>query len=307
MAILSARAVDGLLQECQGLLTDEQQQFLIDRLNRTNSESLNAEWELIILTALSFVGVVVYEPSLGGMRKLDFQFDEPMSGVKLFGDVTAPSDDELVRNSVGLLSQALPAELDKRGIRGRTIVTVGCKMAGRTMRPYLPDPHEFKKYIFNNEFHAFVRAIRAAPGQEHSLEIDNEKAQVSVKFAPGHWSHMMSCRNFRMARDIEKNVIHNALKSKNDQIKASGHIQGDGWRCVVLCDGGCAALVGKKDWSTFSSRDIISEYLRRHRSLDLVVSVGIQARTDSSELEFGVQAYGNENDFGADVVSKLFC
>ena len=57
---------------------------------------------------------------------------------------------------------------------------------------------------------------------------------------------MMNYREFTMPRDPVRNVLHRAIQDKHDQIKRSGHVAGEGWRCVILCDGNCAALTGAR-------------------------------------------------------------
>jgi len=308
MAILTARSLDGLLQESVGFLDDEQLLRLTERLNQADGDALSAEWELIVLTALSYCGVVEHEPKCTGSRKLDFGFSQPATGIKIVGDITAPSDDEVQKNSVGFLSLELNRLLEKYGIRGQTLVSVvGEALKDRSVRPCLPDPHEFKRYVFNAEFQGFIKKVLADPGRTHILSIENARAKLSIQLSPGQWTQTMTYRNFKMPRDIINNVVHHAVKRKHDQIKDSGHAEGDGWRWVVLCDGGCDALTGRNDWASYSASDVITQYLRRHRSLDIVVSVSVQTSSRPvPDLEFSVEVFDGPNSRVAGTVRQLF-
>ena len=309
MAILTARSVRNVLQEASGFLSEEQTQRLVDRLNAGGDDALAAEWELIVLAALSYVGVVQHEPEFGGARKLDFRFDQPATGLKIVGDVTALSDDEILVNSVNYLSTELSRRLDMLGIRGQTAISVavGEVGPGGSVQPRLPHPHEFRRYVFNKEFVTFAKGIITNPGGAHVLEINNEKAELSVQFSPGAWTTMISYRDFRMPRDIVNNIIHHALRRKHDQIKGAGHSEGDGLRCVVLCDGNCAALTGRKSWENHSSAEVINQYLRKHPSLDLVARISVQERSHTAgQLEFAVDVFDGPESRVADSVRELF-
>jgi hypothetical protein len=229
--------------------------------------------------------------------------------LKIVGDVTALSDDEVLVNSVDYLSSELNRRLGMLGIRGQTMISVvvGAVGPGGSVRPRLPHPHEFRRYVFNQEFVAFAKGIIANPGGAHVLEINNQKAELSVRFSPGAWTTMINYRDFRMPRDIVNNIIYHALRKKHDQIKGAGHTEGDGWRCVVLCDGNCAALTGRKSWENHSSAEIISQYLTKHPSLDLVARISVQENSQTGgQLGFAVEVFDGPKSRVADSVRQLF-
>jgi hypothetical protein len=219
MALLTARELQNLLDEATAFLRADQGKKLAERLNRKDSKALAAEWELIFLSALYREGSLVHEPDFGGPSKLDFLFEHGESDMKVVGDVTAVSDDAVQRNSIDLLSRLLPKKLDEMGIRGQLSVRVDCEAKGQGVVPRLPPLHEFRKYIFGSQFNGFALAIRANPGGNHQVRIDNEKAGLSIAYSNGGWNLSMSYQNIRGPRDLQKNVLANALEKKNDQIK----------------------------------------------------------------------------------------
>jgi len=149
--------------------------------------------------------------------------------------------------------------------------------------------------IFGVDFHNFTRAVRAHPAEVHHLKIDNAKAGLSISYAPGLWRHTTRSRDVRMPRNLTKNVVYSALRDKKDQIKRSGHQEGDGYRCIVLCDGACAALTMRKSWETQSKNEIIPYFLSKTKSVDLVACVSVQEATPSVPMkrrfEFNVEVY----------------
>ena len=64
--MLARRSIQRLLDGSAAYLDLPQINRFVTHLNRNNPDSLEAEWELIILAALSSIGIVQHEPNLGG-------------------------------------------------------------------------------------------------------------------------------------------------------------------------------------------------------------------------------------------------
>jgi hypothetical protein len=299
MAILTSRAIQDLLDEATAFLNQEQGQSLVRRLNTKDSTALEAEWELIILSALYREGDLVHEPLLGGSSKLDFSFEHADTGLKVAGDVTALSDDAIERSTTGYLTETLIKRLDKEDVHGQISIEFDYEESADAIRPRLPFPQEFSRYVFGAEFQEFVRAVRANPSGIHHMKVNNAKAGLWVSYAPGPWRHTMRSRNIRMPRNPAKNVVYNALQDKKDQIKKSGHLQKDGLRCIVLCDGACAALTMRKSWETQSKNEIVPTFLAKTKSVDIVACVSVQDATVGSsskrKFEFAVDVFERPN------------
>jgi hypothetical protein len=122
MAILTRRGLIEPLDEAP-VNTELLKKHFICRLNALDDQSLATEWELIILNALSRVGLVDYEPALGGTSNLDFKFTAT-SGLRLIGDVTYLSDDEAIRtNPIQSLADEIQRRMGKLGIRGELLIS----------------------------------------------------------------------------------------------------------------------------------------------------------------------------------------
>lgn len=232
MAILTSRAIQDLILDSAAFLTDQQGQDLVRRLNRTDDQALQAEWELIILSALSRDGILVHEPELGGSRKLDFSFEHSESGMRFVGDVTMLSDDSTERDPTDFFVETLIARLRRDHVHGQLSIRLDREQVGNKVRPRLPHHHELSRFVFGVEFQNFVRRVRANPGATHQSTIQNPKAGFSIAYAPGPSRISLTGIGTKMPRDLNRNIVRNALEKKNDQIRHSGHAQGDGCRCL---------------------------------------------------------------------------
>lgn len=182
MALLRRRALQALIDD--GLLSSAQLKGLIGRLNRPVRGLLDAEWELIMLSALSHVGIVEYEPRFAGTAKLDVRFTHS-SGLVFVGDVTCISDDDATRrNPVSQLVNEVSRRLDEARIEGGFTVSIEAdsNRSGRGVKSEvilaLPPPHQFSQYIFDHEFQAFLDRIRNEPNAAPTYSVNNEKASL---------------------------------------------------------------------------------------------------------------------------------
>jgi hypothetical protein len=242
---------------------------------------LAAEWELIMLSALARVGVVEYEPALGGDANLDFTFSDS-AGLNLTGDITMLSDDDVLRrNPVNKLADEVWQRLNERRLRGGLHITIEANTGPPSGKDevllMLPAPHEFKAYIFDAAFDQFVRNIAANPNREHTHAVRNSKARLSITFRPGRPTTTISHLDFRSPRDIVRNPLYNRLAKKLNQIKKSGHISQDGLRGVLVCDGGSSLFapftVGV---GTFGLTQIAHHFLRKTKSLHFVAAITVK-------------------------------
>ena len=207
---------------------------------------LDAEWELIILTALARMGKVEHEPTLGKSR-LDLRFTSTQWPT-FMADVRTVSDkDYESKNPIKHFSAALNAwvhRLWSEGVMGSFSYRIEADRAAPWAKKYktlllVPHLHEFKEFVFNQEFEAYIDRIRLNPHIAHHHFVHNQKACLSIIFQPK--GHIMSAMYtpYNTAHNIEHDVIYRALERKAQQIKRSRPQDVNGYRGVVLCDGGC--------------------------------------------------------------------
>lgn len=274
MAILARRSVQDLLDDLR--VTPTLLQKLIARLNLLGKASLDAEWELIVLSALACVGAVEYEPSLGGTANLDVRFTSP-AGLQFIADITALSDGEAIRrNPVDHLIREVSRLLEKRGIRGAVTIRIGAQQLSSPVSLMLPPPHQFPSQVFSHEFNEFLDKIARAPASASTFRIHNETTDVVIAYAPGRWQTVVVHTPFKGPRDVVRNALYNRLKKKVDQIKRSGPRPGDGLVGIIVCDADCELLHSYSNVA-MSFESIARHFLRKSTSLDFIAGLSIKS------------------------------
>jgi hypothetical protein len=278
MALLTARTLKAILDDSTSFLNPEQGAALARRLNNADANvALGAEWELLVLAALDNEGTLIHEPDLGGAARLDFCVTDTELGTTLVGDITTVADDTVERDGTGVLtSMLLERFFQREHLTGSLAVRVECEATTTGTRPRLPLLHEFRHYVFGNEWHDFVTRIRTTPQRTHDVRISNDRASLAIRFAPGRSGLTIAYAGAHDSRDLTKNVVSTALERKREQLNRSGHVRGDGLRCVVICDGACATLRMRPSWDLHPMNAIVERFLQGTTSVDVVVCLSVQ-------------------------------
>jgi hypothetical protein len=280
MAILARRWLQDLVGDLP--VPPTLLQTLVSRLNVPGKESLEAEWELLILSGLSRAGTIEYEPRLGGPANIDLRFTSP-SGLRFSGEITAVSDDELSRQSpVDDLVRETMRRFDKRHVRGSISLRVGATYRSGALRLLLPAPHEFAQHIFNRDFNEFLGRIGNAPNVPQTFSARDTVTEVVIGYSPGLWRMSITYAPFKQPRDIIRNVFYNRLKRKVDQIKRAGHNQADGLAGIIVCDADCE-LLHAHPGMTVSFESIARHFLKKTEHLDFIAGISVNLDYSSGE------------------------
>jgi len=280
MAILARRSLQDLVDDLPAAPTLVQ--ALVARLNVPGKASLEAEWELLILSGLSRAGALEYEPKLGGPANIDLHFTSP-SGLRFSGEITAVSDEELSRQSpVDDLVREIMRWFDKRNIRGSISLRVGATYRAGALRLLLPAPHEFAHHIFNLDFNEFLGRIASAPNLPQTFSARDNVTEVALGYSPGPWRVSVAYAPFKQPRDIIRNVLYNRLKRKVDQIKRAGHNPADGLAGIIVCDADCE-LLHAYPGVTAGFESIARHFLKKTEHLDFIAGISINLDYSSGE------------------------
>jgi hypothetical protein len=282
-AMLARRSMQQLLDESGGYLTPEQRQRLVLRLDRSSREAIDAEWELIVLTALASAGDVEHEPDLGGKARLDLRFRSQL--VRFVGDVRAINDETLhSENPIHQLSAEfgrITNKLQSEGIEGSLDFRVNGVEAAAWKGRYktkliLPRAHEFRHLIFDARFRKFLAGIRSEPDKVRHHVVENERASVSVVFNPGgNGMRCYTCPPYNIAHDPIRNGIYENLERKAKQLKRAGQRLPGELAGVFLCDAGCAMLRHYGGVGTTLDR-ILATFLRNSKTVDFVCIIDVR-------------------------------
>ena len=290
--LLARRSIQKLINESGKFLADAQVQRLVERLNANNRDAVEAEWELLILAALTSIGTVEHEADLGGSARLDVRFHGFGLGT-FVADIRTVSDETYHReNPVQEFSSELSKmekDLRTEGIQGAFDYRVNGVSASTREGRYktkltLPYSHELKRVVFNTEFTAFLDAIRGEPNQSRRFDVNNKEASLSITFTPrADGARFGSHLSYNQAHDVVHNVVWQALKDKSRQIKRAGSRATGELAGVILCDGTCGLLRARPSHSTVTVDEVIDRFLRKTSTVDFVCVVDIVEST----------AYGN--------------
>jgi hypothetical protein len=231
-AMLARRSIQKIVNDSSTFLPSSKLENLVRRLNTSNRDAIEAEWELIVLTALASIGRVEHEVDRGGSSRLDVGFESVPLGA-FVADIRTVSDEGYDReNPVHEFSTELSRiseMLRSSGIQGGFYYRVNGVAASVRRGQYktnlkLPFTHDFKPVIFHTpKFKAFLAAVQAEPSHDHTVDINNENVSLSItfssRFAAGQYGSYLS---YNQAHDVIHNVVWQALKEKSTQIKRAG-------------------------------------------------------------------------------------
>jgi hypothetical protein len=246
----------------------------VKKLNSSSESAYAAtEWEVVILHTIARFGKLRHEPQLGGRSKLDIIFED--SAFSFGADVTTISDRGLdERNPIRKLEERLKHIYESNGISEGGIALASVDISpsmGRVPKgsSIVPPVSEFEKIVFNDSFYQWISTLKASPGQssEHRIIYRNPLSLIVFTYIPGRCGAWCSeYTNYRITKSLSHNPLYNALAAKASQLKHGGFPGPVG---VVVCDGG-AEVLQESFSGGISARDVISEFFRRHTSVDFV-------------------------------------
>ena len=291
--MLSRRSIQRLLDRSHSYLSGAQSESLVKRLNRCKADAIDAEWELIILSALDSQGSVKHEPQLGGRANLDLRFQSQV--LRFIADVRALSDHIYHKdNPTHALSSALFREskkLQKAGVEGgfafdiRGVVSDYRKENSRP-RVHLPPENRFREVLFGANFQGFIVAIKKDPTKARVHVIENGEARLAIIFSPGKSSASSGTYPaYNLPFDLKRNIVFRALEHKATQIKRAGQKGPGELAGIVLCDSGCWSLRCAASGNVVSTDAIVSNFLRDSETVDFVCIVDIPNQTRPLRFE----------------------
>ena len=286
MALFSRRILQRIVDESSAYLKPKQRQEICNLLNTVRDDYLATEWEQVIVNAASKVGVIQYEPDLGGSRKPDFRLQPNESNLVLVADVTVVSDQGFKKaNPVGALLDEFFRRLQKRKmLHGGFFVTIDSlpnsivRGSGERVRSLVPRVHEFYSRIFDARFHSFLDAVSSRPGQPHTHDVVAADIGVHFSYRPSHrGTSGATYQVFNFASHIEQNPVYNALDAKADQLKKS---RSDGLNGIFLCDGDCQMLHSNPpSWQGYRHDEVIWHFLKKKSKVAFVLTAVVEENT----------------------------
>ena len=249
----------------------------VNHLNSKNRHSLVAEWELAVLYSLSHFGSIDYEPRIGS-RQPDVLWKSNSSPDRILADVESVSDEGLEEENLReFYREELTRRITQFGLnphyfydepRGRVEGTVG-KQKMRLLYP----KKRHADLLFNMDFYEFLKYVRIANPDRHSIRIHDGNIDVTFHFSRTGELTDGSCPAYKIYYSPRKNPIANSLKEKASQLRETGF---EGPMGIVLTDAGCFSLsndVRDPTGRTYSDSDVIHRFLQGTRSISFVLTL----------------------------------
>lgn len=278
MAIFSRRNLQRMIIENDSFLHKRQTKNHVDKLNEmTTTMSLDYEWEVVLLNALSKIGDVRHEKKFNG-KTPDIYFLSPRKKEDNFvADITTVSDSGLDKlYPYDALRQELNKRLANHGIKPAYVSLIG-GYGGKThyrggpkVEQKLPGRARFAEVIFGEPFNHFVCAVKSKPTSRHVYPVrHNDALAVILTYDPRQEGMWGGYEVYTNAFHVTENVVYQSLERKILQLTQTKF---KGPLGIFLCDGDCDLFRRSFDGHSYSLDEIIKYFLNSHGEISFVVT-----------------------------------
>jgi hypothetical protein len=285
MALFLRREVQRRIDEASAFLDKEKLQGLVRRLNLPNKASIEAQWELMWLTAFARLGELRHEvahPDGTRFPDVHYKTDE----VEFVADITTASDCGYdADNPIEEFRRAINHLYRKYKTKGGFTLGIESRMVGkfgdRKVKLLLPTKSRLTKFVAEH-FEPFVASVMTSPEAAGHCSAAIDGGAIVLTYDPKRrpLNHDTGHLSFNVPYSLTRNPVYNVLKSKKPQLKKSGY---KGLKGVIIGDASCNILnTSMVSGSAFSLSDIVLGFLGETQSIDFVLTVGVEERSSMS-------------------------
>lgn len=288
MAIFSRRILQRIINENARILSGKQIIQHVDALNGASEDSIAFEWEVVLINALAKLGNVVYEPNLGGRKRIDLHFSSNFEhGQSFIADIATVTDKGYqAENPLKTFNKELLRIIKKKKLNvNHFSLDIGGETNGqfkkRKMKLKLPSKGNFKE-IFNKTFYEFIENIVRERFLPNSFITHTENYDILINYNPMQKYFTCHYPSYTTAYSLTNNPIYNTLKRKTNQIKQTNY---EGTIGIFLCDGG-SNLLNNSGYAglDYGANDIIWNFLRQNSSISFVLTFVVDRVQEWSSL-----------------------
>jgi hypothetical protein len=259
--MFSRRDIQRSVNELATVLSAKQLVLLVQRLNSPSLEQVSAEWEAVVLAAISRVAVLKHEHDSGGSSRPDIHATIDDLGLQFVADVCAISDATMEDdNPIEFFRDEMFAVARELGMSGAGLFlhVEPLKKTDPKQRRLLalPPKGDIQRFI-RVQVRPFLRQVTEVPEVDRTLEFSEDNVVFKLRYdaneriiSGGGWP------TYTWPRTSKHNPMYRILQEKSDQLRASGF---DGLKGVIVCDAGCEALASR-------SEAIAKAFFTQHRS-----------------------------------------
>lgn len=277
MPIISRRSTQNIIYGLLSSINLKPIDELVEKLNKENKQSLEALWEIIVISLLTKLGKVEYEREHGGNTKPDIHFRHK-SGLEFLADVTCVSDfAQHKSNDIEFFIKELGQAAKKAGMPNLNGLSIRIEdhknLIENKIKLKLPPKNSSRQFI-NDKLKLFLTGISSSRHKESSIKIAENDIELSLNYNPKLRYLSVNSTLFTVAKFKKNNPIYNRLKDKSGQLKNSGF---NGLKGIILCDGGCqlvnSSITGR---TSYSIESIVDNFLKSQTTLDFVIILYIK-------------------------------
>jgi hypothetical protein len=312
MAVFSRRTLQRLIDENATFLTHKQSKDHVNRLNRLDESAIDAEWEIVVLNALSKVGQVAHE-RLFRNRRPDIYFKTKSAYSESFiGDIATISDKGLDEKfPVFSLHDELMRRVKEHGLDPNKfylrIDRSERSLAWDPSKPVMTLARSRFSQIFNADFVSFLATSKANPMKPHEYRTKDSDTPILIRFDPRYDSPGMCWPGYHLVKSLVQNTVYHRLEEKAGKLSDA---EFDGRRAVVLCDAGCTFLTSWRDLATYHVSDVIFYFLDQHPEITFVLTVHVDQQFGyKSTSDVVINLYRRKNsdeEVGREILACLY-
>ena len=253
---------------------------LVRSLNKNDRTSLDFEWEVAVLFALSQIGKIRYEASHGGRCSPDVTFQLPGQDLVFFiADIATVSDRGLEdENPVRMLSKFLHEKAKKLDLSGGFDYRVegaalGEQYGNRKIKLAMPTRKKLRAF-FEANITPRLQKIKQSTDDEIDLSITEEPYKIFIRYRRDATTSSGSHLSYTAAYSLTRNPLYTSLKGKTKQLSETGF---DGCKGIILCDGSCDLMRTRHTgMMNYTKQDIIHNFLRQNSSISFVLAFWVE-------------------------------
>lgn len=284
--IFSRRDIQVCLDIVRENISSAAAEDLARRLNIPGKDRISAMWEVVILSALSKVGVVENEKLQANGKRPDVSY-VGKNGFEFLADITCVSDDGLDRdNPINLFENEFNLAMKRLGmpLGGYSIrVEAERKVTARGVKTLLKLPERSQIPAFvKDRVEAPIRKQIEDNGVASGITIDAEGVFIEIEFDSRKSPFaFVSHPSYDIPSILDRNPLYSAIRGKaKEQLKGLSGIKG-----IIVCDGDCSAMRSKDAFGVENAYKICNEFFRQHESIDFIFLIAVQERRVGSYVE----------------------
>lgn len=278
--IFARRSIQRFIDHLSATLPRSAIAKLIGSLNRNDRTSLDFEWEIAVLFALSQIGKVKYEASHGGRRSPDVTYQIHGQDLDIFiADIATVSDRGLEdENPVRMLSKFIHEKAKKLGLSGGFDYRVegtalGKQYGNRKVNLAMPARKELHAF-FEANITPRLQQVKQSTDDVIDLSITEEPYKIFIRYRRDATTSSGSHLSYTAAYSLTRNPLYTSLKAKAKQLSKTGF---DGCKGIILCDGSCDLMRTRHTgMMNYAKQDIIYNFLRQNSSISFVLAFWVE-------------------------------